>query len=1020
MTILAGMKTISDLENALEELKGQTEASDASESLIAKLCSSNDIPVDLRVASLLRLMAIDSKLIYDSSHRKKSLDIILNRLEITAPSVLTNYKIDKKTQADEQCNKLANLEPDAMKSFNQSLDKYNGINRVVDFRQQLLKGINHEIVKIALHPFLNLGADPTESLKRCLQAVVNYSQADLKQARSTFNTGQIELETIIVRLNEIPTKPGILISELLKTIQGDLKDYFEASPFSKQAYLEIHPTLRKYPLHVKDIELLISLEIRNIGKGIAFDVEIGLIESIGLLPVGSVSRISDIALGSMIVEIPALTDPNTIDRGVNATCEFHLSWVNTDGTSEDKRITVDLEPQDYNIAWDDSRYDDPYSLEPVTQEDDLIGRSEILDRIIGILTTPAVGSLYIFGQKRVGKTSLAKVALKQMGKIQNTLCIFINIGTIATPDPVRAINKLTERLVRTLKRQIPATENFEFKADDSLTPLSDILEMSTLLGSRVIIALDEFDVLPFQLFRRTPEGGAFFANLRAISSIEGVGIILIGGERMSFIINGPPSIELNKFVPFPIGILDRETQWRDFELLIKNPAKYLDFSEKAISLIYDYTAGHPYYTKLLCAKILKGASERRDSYIDDREVNSALGYLFREIDSTSFSHYWEDYILEEESSQEEIISSNRKRCLVAFSKACDIKLQAPLESVYTESLSLGLDILSSKRIMEQYDQRGIFKIYDQTVEPRIKLFGHWITKEGKTLTATRSETEQEKLRVTSEEITQLIKDWDSYRGKFITDSIIDEFLEQFDTPLDRRIIFKILQNLYFVGGMEEEQLWKSAFQKLQYSLKERDGSWQRGQIRISYVGYVGKSSNAMARSFASANGFLKDIRGIVRPSQVKNVYKEGISDIVICDDFVGTGQTLSNDLEKFYKFIMPEQRIHIFILAGMPKGIDCVTNRAHEIYGMDRMSVRCLVELDTKSEILSKFTTEEANQAERLLQDFGSRLEPKQPLGYGGCCSLITFARTIPNNAPPILWKESTGDFKFQPLFPRL
>lgn len=967
-------------------------------------------------------MAINSNLVDNSPHRRIALNIILDRLERT-PSLLANYNISKKDMAEDLCNKFKNIASDALLSLEQSLDWYNGIEKLTGFRQKFLQSVNRNIVKISLHPFFNLGPNPIETLNRCLQTLVDYSHAELKQARATFNTAQIELENIIALLNEIPTKPGMLISKQLQKIQSDLKSHFEASPFSKRAYLEISPSLRKYPLHVKDIKLLIPLEIRNIGKGIAFDVEIGLMEAIGLLPLGSISRISDIAPGSMIVEIPAQTDPNTIDRGVNATCEFHLSWVNTDGTNEDKRLTVDLEPQNHNIAWDDLRYDNPYSLEPVTQEDDLIGRSESLDRIIGILTTPAVGSLYIFGQKRVGKTSLAKVVLKQMEKIQNTICIDRDIGTIADPDPDNAINKLTERLVQSLKRKIPATENFKVKMDGTLTPLINILEFSTQMVSRIVIALDEFDVLPFQLFRRTPEQRAFFAGLRALSNIEGIGIILIGGERMNFIINGPPGVQLNKFIPFPIGILDRETQWRDFELLVRNPAKYLDFSEKATSLIYEYTAGHPYYTKLLCAKIWKGAYERRDSYIDDREIDSALGYLFREINPTSFSHYWEDYILEEESSQEESISVDRRRCLVAFSKACDINLQASLESVYTESISLGLDIPNSKHIMEQYDQRGILKIYDQTVEPRIKLFGHWITKESQSLT-TKSinelETEQEKLRVTSDEIVQLIKDWDSYKGKFITDGRIDEFLEQFNTPLDRRIIFKILQNLYFVGGMEEEQLWKKAFQKLQYSLKERDGSWQRKQIRISYVGYVGKSSNAMARSFASANGFLKDIRGIVRPSQVKNVYKEGISDIVICDDFVGTGQTLSNDLEKFYKFIMPEQRIHIFILAGMPKGIDCVTNRAHEIYGTDRMSVRCLVELDTKSEILAKFTTEEAKQAERLLQDFGSLLEPKHPFGYGDCCSLITFSRTIPNNAPPILWKESTGDFKFQPLFPRL
>lgn len=274
-------------------------------------------------------------------------------------------------------------------------------------------------------------------------------------------------------------------------------------------------------------------------------------------------------------------------------------------------------------------------------------------------------------------------------------------------------------------------------------------------------------------------------------------------------------------------------------------------------------------------------------------------------------------------------------------------------------------------------------------------------------------------------MTKLIRNWDTYRGRFITEDIIENYLQQFDTLQNRRIIFTILENMYFIGGIEEEKLWKKAFQDLQNSLKKRENTWHRGQIRLSHFGDIGKSSVAMARSFASANKFLKDKRGIIQSNQIKEAYYDGVSDIVICDDFVGTGQTLLNDLENFNEFVLPEQRVHVFILSGMADGIDKITNKAYEIYGTDRINIRCLHELSSKLEIFdikSKVfdSEQEAERALRLLRDVGSRLEPKHPLGYGDCCSLITFQRTIPNNAPPILWKESTGDFNFQPLFPRL
>lgn len=211
-------------------------------------------------------------------------------------------------------------------------------------------------------------------------------------------------------------------------------------------------------------------------------------ESIGLLPLGSISRISNIAPGSMIVEIPAKTDPISIDRGVNAVCEFHLSWINADGTSEDRRLTVELEPQNYNIDWEDMRYDNPYSLEAVTKEEELIGRSKVLERIIGTLITSPVGSLYIFGQKRVGKTSLAQVALNQMENNINTICIYGDIGIIADTNPVSTINKIIKHVIENLQKEIPEIQKMIIELDGSLLPLHNILKWSTQLGKRIIIA----------------------------------------------------------------------------------------------------------------------------------------------------------------------------------------------------------------------------------------------------------------------------------------------------------------------------------------------------------------------------------------------------------------------------------------------------------------------------------------------------------------------------------------------------
>lgn len=1028
------MTTISNLDRDLVELAGQEDSSSTAEGIIARLCEPGDLPIDLRVAGLLRVVAVNPDLIYYSTKRKDILNLVLERLERTAPSVLKEYNIDNRFMADEICRKLAALEPDAMAHLEQLLGRYNGVDSMADFRQRFLKGMNSHIIKIAIQPFLSLDSDSTNVLNICLGSAIDYYQADLDKARSAFEKSQIELEKLISHFATSPTKSGELIKKLLQDISSDIKDHFEMSPFSKRAELKIVSGWRKYPLHIPNHELLLPIEIQNVGEGIALDVEVNLEEAQGLKSLGVPSRVSDISPGTMIVEIPVGTDPDAIGRGQVATCDFTLSWINTDGSDEDTKITVELEPQNYNINWDELPGSNPYSLEAVTTEENLMGRSQVLDRVVAKLVTPPIGSLYIYGQKRVGKTSLAKVALSRIEKSHNQdiICVYRDMGTIVHVNPAKAVDKLVKRLAQDLQKKIPLATKIKVKTDGSLSPLIEMLEVLSESKSKVILVLDEFDSLPIKLFGRTKEQDTFFVGLRSVSSIKGVGVILVGGERMRLIINGPPGVHLNKFSSFRLDRLDRETQWSDIENLIKKPSEgYLDYSKRSCELIYEYTEGNPYYTKLLCDVILQGASKRRDSYIGEREVRSALEELFSEIDSTSFSHYWEDYILEEEQTRQEEVALKRKQYLLAFGRACDTNYKTSYDSI---SEQLKMDTKAIEKFGTEFIQRGILKRQDQRLEPCIKLFGHWIANDGQEdIMVSESglgfvqarEAEREKLRVSFEEVEHLIKKWDTYKGTSLTTERVLNYLRQFDTPQDQRIVFKILKRLCFIGTLEENKLLNNAYEEMKIRLRKRDGEWMRGQIRISYFGPVGKSSNAMARSFASANQFLKDKRGILRPSQLKDAITDGVTDIVICDDFVGTGSTLKEGLSNYIDYLAPEQRLHLFVLAGMPKGFDLITNELHKIYGEERIKIRCLYEISSQPNIFdleSKVfgSSEEAERAHKLMFDIGLKLEPKAPLGFGNCCALVTFSRTIPNNAPPILWSESNkADFKFQPLFPR-
>ncbi|HEY5177267.1 MAG TPA: hypothetical protein VII95_17040 [Terriglobales bacterium] len=55
-------------------------------------------------------------------------------------------------------------------------------------------------------------------------------------------------------------------------------------------------------------------------------------------------------------------------------------------------------------------------------------------------------------------------------------------------------------------------------------------------------------------------------------------------------------------------------------------------------------------------------------------------------------------------------------------------------------------------------------------------------------------------------------------------------------------------------------------------------------------------------------------------------------------------------------------------------------------------------------------------KAKDIAFEYGNKLLPDAPLGFGDCEAVVVFENKIPNNCLPILWKESKD---WQPLFRR-
>ena len=197
---------------------------------------------------------------------------------------------------------------------------------------------------------------------------------------------------------------------------------------------------------------------------------------------------------------------------------------------------------------------------------------------------------------------------------------------------------------------------------------------------------------------------------------------------------------------------------------------------------------------------------------------------------------------------------------------------------------------------------------------------------------------------------ELSSNWGPYsHGQRIDGERILRYLEQFGDPRDQRLVFQILRGIHFIGFTDESRMLSEFYRYLGTQMKKRYGDWSRNRIRVSYVGPPGKSSAAMARLFVKENGLLRGEGGVVSPAGLKAAGSRGVKDVVLIDDFVGSGDSLVEYINEFSRFVSDDQYVYLFIVAGMIRGVEAVTRGAEQALGRDRVSVRCLHEIPKRT-----------------------------------------------------------------------
>lgn len=877
-----------------------------------------------------------------------------------------------------------------------------------------------------------------------------------------------ETEKVIKRIPDLRdqtqrsfSSPGPKINSSLwnlsvaKVARHIVKLVDEATSKSQQATtpsLKLAINVFKLDLSILDREMTFSCRLVNKGEGralnVAFEIDLsGLPFDIKILePRGGFDIAGDSEqILTFEVILMSLLDSISIPIKWKCTTLAGHSHVDDD--------LLKIEQQNVQPDWDSLMKEPPYKINPIKNLKDLFGRDAILKELM--LHAYAGTSTFLWGQKRVGKTSVLQVLASELEKKGNFACIVLRMGELAALHEGQMAHTIAARLHA--KVAIPGLvvpNEQEFGAGMSrLVPFVESL-IHACSEVKCVVIIDEFDDLD-PAFYTGQRGKLFVKALRSLSEI-GLTFFFVGSERMNSIYT-KHAVDLNKWVNVYLDCIESREDCKD---LVVHPVEgKIEYQSECVGIILDYCGGNPFYMHLLCSEMFKRCWQEKRTYVGESDLHNVRRSLVRSLGETNFSHFWADNPILDEKENVKWAAEN---CLVL---SCVSHLGGSFESIddlFSIQNNFGLGVsekLSSREISNVIDRlRNRRVLSSHPIENKINIslpiFVEWLAQyaEFRVLPKWRAfchkritEEIKEPVEIPRvaeatfpipEEDLLLVSQQLIYCGKQKDVTEIRLWLRQFDDDIRIDISFQLLKRLAEKGFVTEGAKLK-ALSKIEEALlaKRRgtgDGAWKviRGKsdnLCITYVDTEMKSGATTAREL------VKRLRPgkSGAPNTLADWMKSHLDKdalILIVDDFAGTGSTIQKGLKKFFcqegvkevlDIYLSEGRVLCYLLYSFPGALQ----KLREIYPrVEFLAADVFGEevcaLDSEAGIFE--SEEEIQFAREVLIQIGRELTPQEPLGYGDMSALVVFHNTVPNNTLPMFWSSGTvNDRPWKPLFPR-
>ena len=808
--------TILEVDDLLEKVKGQS-SDDAIRETVEKLLKNIIISANLHVekvydkvlfneknspiqkriitACLLRLLYHKEDIIWeDMNLRVKTFELFDDQLK--GEYQLLKIKPNDKNHI--KLSKLKDLELNLYNEFDYICNMLVSIHDLNEFRTHFIRGIKHKIYNIFIDCFISKSLINIQRLNSLFTDVVRYEQGSLSEKIVLYPLVEQNLSSFIdeAKSNASTITCKCIVDPLTKLYNIVKKD-FDSNDVIKNSFLFIESPEIKYQLHLIGKVIDLKFRVRNDGPGMAFNTQIEVVDIEKNLNIKEcIYNIGDMEpkYSQLIIFQATVKEASVKDISIMLECK----WESYDKVSHSKLEILELEPQRHNFDWDVLRHQQPYSLEEVDTEEELIGRNEVVSNLYSKLIASKIESSIIYGQKRVGKTSIAKIIINKIKKIDYYIPIFIRIGYLDKTTATSFVKGLGEQIYYELSRMDKFKNIVKPVFESALAPLINYFKDINYCFPeyRFLIILDEFDEIPIEFYHHTNIQDTFFHNIRSLSSEGYIGFVLVGAENMQII--KQTTDRLNKFYSVRVDYFHKSSQWKDFQDLIRQPViEKIEFSDNAISKIYNMTEGNPFFTKFICKVVYEKACSKRNAYITEDEIDEAIDDSIYTMDTNNIDHFWIDGIVEDESAEKDLIETQRRKFLTGFAEIRKLKGSEKI----TKTDITTFDMLAKEVAVNEmissfinreilYEEQGYYRIKPRfiekwLVERGIKIISNSVI-DKKAIDVLRKREEED--YVTDRELINLTKKWGLFRGQQITTPDVRCWLDQFKNNYEKRIV----------------------------------------------------------------------------------------------------------------------------------------------------------------------------------------------------------------------------------------